>query len=136
MTRWVVDASVAAKWLLPPARETHTVEAFRLLDQYVKGETSLLVPDLFWPELGNILWKSVRIGRISRDSAEEALVAMADRKIPTAPTSSLIRDAFAIAAMFDQTVYDGVYVGTRFVDRAVDKSFEIRRATVADKIAV
>src|SRR5215831_27217 len=38
--------------------------------------------------------------------------------------------------IFGMGVHDCVYVGTRFVDRTVNKSFEIRRATVADRIAV
>ena len=68
MTRCVLDASVAAKWFLPASGETLTEEALRLLEGYVKGDTRFLVPDLFWPEFGNILWKAVRLGRISRES--------------------------------------------------------------------
>jgi predicted nucleic acid-binding protein len=110
VTTCVLDASVAAKWFLPPAHETLTEEAFGLLERYARGRTRLLVPDLFWPEFGNILWKCVRLGRISRQSAEAAIAAMEERKIPTAPTSSLLKDAFAIAATFDRTVYDCIYV--------------------------
>jgi predicted nucleic acid-binding protein len=110
VTTCVLDASVAAKWFLPPAHETLTEEAFGLLERYARGRTRLLVPDLFWPEFGNILWKCVGLGRISRQSAEAAIAAMEERKIPTAPTSSLLKDAFAIAATFDRTVYDCIYV--------------------------
>jgi predicted nucleic acid-binding protein len=106
----VLDARVAAKWFLPPAHETLTKEALRLLEGYAKGRTRFLVPDLFWPEFGNIIWKAVRLGRISRQSAEAAVVALEERKIPTAPTSSLLKDAFAIATTFDRTVYDSIYV--------------------------
>ena len=39
--------------------------------------------------------------------------------------------------IFGMGVYDRVHVGTRFVDRAVNKSFEIQRATVgADRMPV
>jgi predicted nucleic acid-binding protein len=106
----VLDASVAAKWFLPSAQETLAEEALRLLERYSGGEIRFLVPDLFWPEFGNILWKAVRLGRISRASAEEALLALTERNIPTAPSSPLLGDAFAIAATFDRTVYDGAYV--------------------------
>jgi len=37
-------------------------------------------------------------------------VALEERKIPSTPTSSLLKDAFAIAATFDRTVYDCIYV--------------------------
>jgi predicted nucleic acid-binding protein len=115
---FVLDASVAAKWFLPAAQETLTEEALRVLEGYVKGHTRFLVPDLFWPELGNILWKAVRVGRISRQSAEAAVVSLLERKIPTAPTSSLLKDAFAIAATFDRSVYDCVYVALSVVSNA------------------
>ena len=118
MTTCVLDASVAAKWFLPSAQETLTDEAFRLLEGYAKGHTRFLVPDLFWAEFGNILWKAVRLGRISRQSAEAAVVAIEERKIPTAPTSSLLKDAFAIATTFDRTVYDCVYVALSVAEDA------------------
>ena len=118
MSRCVLDASVAAKWFLPTAQETLTEEAFRLFEGYAKGHTRFLVPDLFWPEFGNILWKAVRLGRISRQSAEAAVVALEERKIPTAPTSSLLRDAFDMAVTFDRTVYDCVYVALAVASNA------------------
>ena len=46
--KWVVDASVAAKWLAP---EADSALASALLDD------ELLVPDLLFAEVGNILWK-------------------------------------------------------------------------------
>jgi predicted nucleic acid-binding protein len=118
VTACVLDASVAAKWFLPAAHETLTKEALRLLEEYAKGHTRFLVPDLFWPEFGNILWKAVRVGRISRQSAEAAVVALEERMIPTAPTLSLLKDAFAIAATFDRTVYDCVYVALSVASNA------------------
>ena len=66
MTTVVLDASVAAKWFLPSPSETLRDEAFNLLGQYANGELRFIVPDLFWPEFGNILWKAARQGRCSR----------------------------------------------------------------------
>lgn len=34
------------------------LEAIQVLDRFSLGELEVLVPDLFWPELGNILWKA------------------------------------------------------------------------------
>ncbi len=110
MTACVLDASVAAKWFLPAAEETLREEALRLLENYVNGSMSLMVPDLFWPEIGNIFWKAVRLKRISRASAESALTALEEQRITTVPTSPLLKTAFAIAATFDRTVYDSIYV--------------------------
>jgi predicted nucleic acid-binding protein len=115
---YVLDASVAAKWFLPPARETLVAEALRLLDGYAGGSLRLLVPDLFWPEFGNILWKAVRGGRISRESAEEAIAALGQRKIPTVSSASLLNNAFTIAAAFNRTVCDGTYVALAVASNA------------------
>jgi len=56
----VVDASVAAKWLLPAAQEPLVEQATHLLAQETEGSADFIVPDLFWPEIGNVLWKAVR----------------------------------------------------------------------------
>ena len=82
MTTLVLDASVAAKWFLPSAGESLTDEASALLKSYARGRLRLLVPDLFWIEFANILWKSVRQGRWPQASAELALRAMRQRQFP------------------------------------------------------
>lgn len=110
MTAYVLDASVAAKWFLPPVRETLTSEALQVLHEYGAGRVRLTVPDLFWPEFGNVLWKAVRQKRILPRSAEESIIELEKAEIGTAPSKPLLKDAFAIAAAFDQTVYDGIYV--------------------------
>ena len=110
MSGYVLDASVAAKWYLPPRGETLVEESLHLLDKFTAGRAHLSVPDLFWPEMGNILWKAVRKERISRQSADEALQSMSELHIPTSPSHPLLRDAFTIATRFQCTVYDCTYV--------------------------
>jgi len=36
----------------------------------------LIVPDFFWVELTNVLWKAVRRGRCTRETAVAALAAL------------------------------------------------------------
>ncbi len=110
MRACILDASVAAKWFLPAREEPLSAEARRLLQDYCAARLQLLVPDLFWPEIGNIFWKSVRRGRISLASAVEALETLRSLKIATAPSEPLLDAALHLAAAFDRTVYDGVYV--------------------------
>lgn len=110
MSAFVIDASVAAKWFLPAEGESLTQEALGLLRRYVRGEARFVVPDLFWAEFGNILWKAVRRGRWMRATAEAAIRAMKGRKLPTISSEMLLEEAFIIAAAFDRTVYDGLYV--------------------------
>lgn len=110
MTTYVIDASVAAKWFLPATGETLTAEALELLKRYAVGKVRFLVPDLFWAEVGNVLWKAVRLKRLSQRSAEAALHATRERNFPTVSSHSLLEAAFIIASTFDRTVYDALYV--------------------------
>lgn len=118
MSLVVVDASVAAKWFLPAKGETLIEEAFRLLHQYTKGEVRLVVPDLFWAELGNLLWRAMRQGRCRKATAESALASLKDRKLPTVSTLALLDLALGIATAFDRTVYDSLYVALALHSKA------------------
>ena len=118
MTTVVLDASVAAKWFLPPGDETLLEEALDLLGRYTKGEVRFIVPDLFWTEFGNILWKATCQGRCSRGSAESALADMRNRNLPTFSSLELLDNAFAIATKFGRTVYDSVYVALAVASKA------------------
>ena len=109
MSLIVVDASVAAKWCLPAKGETLTDQAAHLLGRYAKGEIRLVVPDLFWAELANLLWKAIRQGRCMKAAAEMALTSLADRNLPTVSSLTLLDLAFGIATAFDRTVYDSLY---------------------------
>ena len=109
MSEVVLDAGVAAKWWLTGKEELRN-EALDLLKRYAEGEIRFVVPDLFWPELGNIFWKAMRQRRCSRSLAETAITGTRDRKFPTVSSRELLADAFAIATKFDRTVYDSLYV--------------------------
>jgi len=110
VTTYVIDASVAAKWILPASGETLTREALALLKGYVAGELRFVVPDLFWAELAHILWKAVRQKRLRATSAESALHAVRDRRFPTVSSHTLLVEAFSIATAFDRAIYDALYV--------------------------
>lgn len=110
MNACVIDASVAAKWLLPAAGEPLAEEALELLQEHVQGRLRMSVPDIFWAELGNILWKAARMRRLPENAAEKALQLTMSRRFPTVSSYSLLDDAFAIANAFDRTVYDSLYV--------------------------
>lgn len=110
MITYVIDASVAAKWVLPAREEPFAAEALELLEDYVAGQVRFFVPDLFWAELGNILWKSARLRRLSAPAAETSLRSISERAFPTVPSLGLLEDAFALALAFDRTVYDAIYV--------------------------
>lgn len=110
MNACIIDASVAAKWLLPAAGEPLAEEALELLREYVAGGLRMSVPDLFWAELGNILWKAVRTGRLSEHTAATGLQLTMTRKFHTLSSLLLLEDALAVANAFNRTIYDSLYV--------------------------
>jgi predicted nucleic acid-binding protein len=110
VTGYVLDASVAAKWVLPSQTEPLSAEAMDLLDRFVRGRVQLSVPDLFWVELGNIMWKASRVGRLSSKAVIDRTTWLFELDIPTFETKPLAEDALNIALEFNRTVYDSVYI--------------------------
>ena len=65
----VVDASVVIKWHVA---EIHADAALRLLED---DAPALHVPDLMFPEVGNILWKKIRRGDLAEEQAHGSLTS-------------------------------------------------------------
>ena len=110
MKTYVLDSCVAAKWVLPEKGETFVTESLAIYDLFARDELGLTVPDLFWPELGNILWKAARAGRIPSASVSLAMQKMVQLGIRTFPTQPLMDPALAIAIHYGRPIYDAVYV--------------------------
>jgi predicted nucleic acid-binding protein len=110
LTTYALDPSVAAKWFLPPVEEPLSAEAMALLREYTQARVDFIVPDLFFPEFGNIFWKAERRGRVNRKATESALREMVGRQLRTYPMAPLIEPAMRLARAYGRTVYDCVYV--------------------------
>jgi predicted nucleic acid-binding protein len=110
VTTCVVDASVAAKWLLPAVGEGLLDQANDLAARHVKRELRLLAPDLIGAEIGNVLWKAVRGKRISRVEADNSLRHFTDLAIHLLPAAGLLVQTLQIAVTCDRTFYDSLYV--------------------------
>jgi predicted nucleic acid-binding protein len=110
----VVDASVAAKWLVP---EVLSQEAVGLLNP----DNGLVVPELFWAEVGNILWKKARAQELPDTEALKRFDALASMGLRTISNALVARSAIEVALATGRTVYDSLYValamheGCRFV---------------------
>src|SRR5437879_1792676 len=63
---FVLDCSVAAKWVLP---EPGTAPALRLFERYTSGEILLVAPDLLLAEFASLLAKRSRRKQISTEEA-------------------------------------------------------------------
>ena len=110
MSTLVLDASVAVKWAIPSAREPLTDESLRLLKRYVDREVEFIVPDVFWAEVGNVLWKGTRQRRWRQDAAEAVAADMKARDFSTVSSVLLLPEALRIAFAHDRSVYDCLYV--------------------------
>ena len=110
MNRFVVDASVGAKWASPELIEPLADRANQFLRDYMTGAVEIVVPDLFWLEIGNVLWKATRRGMLTHALAQRALEVMINRDFPTLPSRAVLPDALTIAVDFGRTVYDSTYV--------------------------
>jgi predicted nucleic acid-binding protein len=128
LKRLVVDASVAAKWLLPPANEPHIHQAVQLIEDYVDRKIQIFVPDLFWVEVGNLLRNAARRGRCTLDHATHALNRITAQKFPTIASLFILRSAFAIANAHGRTVYDSLYV-------ALAEALQVEFVTADEKLA-
>ena len=100
--RFVVDASVAVKWLLP---EEHSATALRL----VAGPAELLAPELLWVETDAALRKRLRRGDLSVQEFRNALGDVGAWGINAGPVMSLVRPAADMALHLDYAVYDCAY---------------------------
>ena len=117
MSLLVIDASVAAKWSLQD--ENLVVEAAALLDRYGRSEVRVTVPDLFWGEIANILWKALLKRRCTREDIESSMTALKRLYLPTVPSTALIERAVQIAVDFNRSVYDSIYVALAVEAHAV-----------------
>jgi predicted nucleic acid-binding protein len=100
---YVVDASVAIKWLL---QEVYSDAARRLLSS---GET-LAAPDLLYAEVGNVLWKRCGRGELTLEEATATAAAFALVPLAIYPVQPLFLAAIELAVRTGRTVYDSVYV--------------------------
>jgi predicted nucleic acid-binding protein len=103
MSHYVIDASVGIKWFVP---EPHAAIARQLLalnhDQ--------LVPDLFFSEIGSIVWKRVRRNEDTVDRAKAIIPALNAIPLQVHSTQLLLSEALEIALQYDRTVYDSLYL--------------------------
>jgi predicted nucleic acid-binding protein len=104
MTGYVVDASVAVKWLVT---EAFSDEAARLLDESL----TLAAPELLFAEATNALWAMCRRGDIGRADFAQAVEVL--RTAPLAVPASMRQLAPAAARLavdLDHPAYDCYYL--------------------------
>ncbi|ACC82660.1 type II toxin-antitoxin system VapC family toxin [Nostoc punctiforme] len=103
MSQYVLDASIAIKWFIP---EVYSDAARRLL----ASNHTFLVPDFFFPEVGNVLWKQVRRGEDTAENARQILADLNAVPVEVYLSQLLMPLALDIALQSDRAVYDSLYL--------------------------
>jgi predicted nucleic acid-binding protein len=106
--RYVLDASVALKWVLD---EPNVDRALFLRKEYdLLGVTELIAPDIFPVEIAHVLSKGFRQGKLTADEANSHLADILTSAPQLIPSSDLLPRAFAIAQETRTGVYDALYL--------------------------
>jgi predicted nucleic acid-binding protein len=132
VSRLVVDASVAVKWVL---REEHEAAARRVL-----SSGRLWAPHLLWVEVGNTLWKRYRRREASVEEVRWMLADVRSLPVTTFAHRPLLPAALDLAISLEQTVYDCLYLALAEARNSIvvtaDRRFhEVVNASVwADRI--
>jgi predicted nucleic acid-binding protein len=103
VSRWTVDASVAVKWFVS---ETFSEEAVGWLD----GDPDLFVPELFFAEFPNVLWKKVMRGQVAEDDARTAHSALRDISFRVVSNLAIAETALDLALSLGRSAYDCFYL--------------------------
>lgn len=105
---WVVDAGVALPLFIQgPLSET----AAALFDGLAaEPPVGLFVPDLFYIEVTNVLWKYVRWQGLDPALAQEYVAQLGRLHLQSTPTAELMGDALALAVTHSISAYDACYL--------------------------
>lgn len=105
--RCVVDTSVCIKQFIPDPLSSKVVGLFAHL---VNPQTEIFVPDLFYIECANTLWKYVRAGRYSAAEVQVDLASLKAFPLRVVSTADLMEDAVSISLTYGISAYDACYV--------------------------
>jgi predicted nucleic acid-binding protein len=103
---FVVDTSVAVKWVVPEggsAIEDGTEAALALLAH------ELVAPDCIVGEFANALFKKVQRGEMGREQANEAF-AILPEMVSFFPTANLVQAALELALDIVHPVHDCIFL--------------------------
>lgn len=105
--RCVVDASVGVKQFIPNPTPTKVNQLF---DHLIYPETEIFVPDLFYVECANVLWKYIRAGLYAATDIPRDLTTLKNLPLHRVSTIDLVTDAVDISLNYEISVYDACYV--------------------------
>lgn len=105
--RCVVDTSVSVKQFIP---DPLTAKVNQLFAHLAYPQTEIFVPDLFYIEGANVLWKYTRAGRYNASLIQGNLASLKAFPLRVVSTADLMADAVTIALNHNISAYDACYV--------------------------
>ena len=110
MSKVVVDASIALRWVLKDEKEAR-VDA--VLEHWADTLTEMIAPPLFPAEVTNALYLSIKRKRLTLEEAELALRTIMQIGVEIAEPSGLYTWSLELAASYSATnAYDAQYVAS------------------------
>lgn len=123
----IVDASVAAKWVLP---ELDAARAAAL-----KSEPGgLIAPSLIVAEIGSAIWKMARKDELSPEDALRAFRTASGLVTRLVPLEELGQRAIEIAILLDHPIYDCFYLALAERERLPIVSADAKLLAAAKKL--
>jgi predicted nucleic acid-binding protein len=104
---WVVDASVGIKLFVPEDLSAEAELVFAQLEEVPPAR--LYVPDLFYLECTNILWKYVRRFGYPAEKAQESLAKLSILALQVIGSAQFLSSALDLALAQEITAYDACY---------------------------
>lgn len=103
----VVDASVGIKkFIIEPL----TPKVDQLFAHFDDSNACLYVPDLFYVECTNILWKYIRSGLYDSEEAQANLADLKLLRFSPTPTADIFQEALPLSVAHGISAYDACYV--------------------------
>jgi len=99
----VLDANAAVEVSLGRSQASRVVD-------FLTDATHVLAPDLFYSEVGNVMWKYVRFHKLEVEKAARLLETCCDLIDDAIPSRSIYEEAFSFACSYAVSVYDALYI--------------------------
>ncbi|MBY5439739.1 type II toxin-antitoxin system VapC family toxin [Rhizobium leguminosarum] len=128
---FVVDASVAAAWLLADEESRTAEQALSFLET-----EDALVPDLFWHEIRNILLTAERRKRISNEDVLACLMRLTSLPLRTVSSEDHL-PILRLAGKYQLSAYDAAYLALAVAENVSLATLDARleRAASAENLA-
>jgi predicted nucleic acid-binding protein len=107
---FIIDASVAVKWILQLADEPFVDIASSILDDYQAHRIRLFAPAVINYEIGDALLRAVRRGRVTSTQARAGLEGFYDLRVPKTSSRRLLARGWDISTLYGCSFYDGAYL--------------------------